>query len=303
MKTRRILAIFVASLLTLVSHAAASTLPGRNGPLAAISYSRRIGIVTPAHRLRILHATHLREEFILDLSFSPSGRDIAFAEASAGLSSFLTLLDVRGGDVKGVGTRGVGVGNLSYLSNGNIVFSGSRRSNRPPRGTFEISGNGGHLHRLFGAQEVAASADGHWFLSTDARGSYLSLFLLDTQGRRVGRVTPDRDPAFRYRNPTFSPNGHWVAYERDVERRGHARRSDIFVVRRDGTHRRRVTHGGVSAQPTFSPDGRWLAFAQSNRSFSSNIYAALVRHPSRRKALTRIRRASLQNPTWAADPR
>jgi Tol biopolymer transport system component len=303
MKAGRIPAIAIAALLVLASHTAASTLPGRNGSVAAISASRRIGIVTPAHRLRILHATHLREEFILDMSFSPSGKHIAFAEASAGLSSFLSLLDTRTGEVQGVGTHDIGVGNLSYLSNGNIVFSGSRRNNRPPRGTFEVSGNGGHLHRLFGAQEVAASADGHWFLSTDARSSYLSLFLLDARGRRVERATPDPDPAFRYRNPTFSPNGRWIAYELDVERRGHTRHSDIFVVRRDGTHRRRLTHGGVSTEPAFSPDGRWLAFARANKSFRTNIYAVLVRHPGTRKALTRIRQGRLQAPIWATRTR
>jgi Tol biopolymer transport system component len=303
MKLGRIPAITIAVLLTLASQAAASTLPGRNGPVAAISASRRIGIVTAAHRLRIAHEIHLREEFILDLSFSPRGNGIAFAEASAGLSSFLGLLNLRNGDVKGVGTRGINVAHLSYLSSGKIVFSGARRSNRPPRGTFAVSGNGGDLHRLFGAQEVAASADGHWFVSTNASSSYLSLFLLDADGRRAGRISPDPDPAFHYRNPTFSPNGRWIAYERDVERRGHTRHSDVFVVRRDGTHRRRLTLGGVSAEPAFSPDGRWLAFTQSNKSFRTNIYALLVRHPDRQKALTRIRQGRLQSPIWAAEPR
>jgi hypothetical protein len=135
MKPERISAVAIAVLLALASQAVAGTLPGRNGSVAAISASRRIGIVTLARRLRIAHEIHLREEFILDLSFSPSGNRIAFAEASAGLASFLGLLNLRNGDVTGVGTRGINVAHLSYLTSGKIVFSGARRSNRPPRGT------------------------------------------------------------------------------------------------------------------------------------------------------------------------
>jgi Tol biopolymer transport system component len=150
---------------------------------------------------------------------------------------------------------------------------------------------------------VTASADGRWFVSTNAGSSYLSLFLLDAHGRRAGSITPDPDHAFHYRNPTFSPNGRWFAYERDVERRGHIRHSDVFVVRRDGTHRRRLTLGGVSAEPAFSPDGRWLAFTQSNKDFRTNIYAVLVRHPDTQKTLTRIRQARLQSPIWTMERR
>jgi len=300
-KTRCFALAALVMLSSLSSSAFASTLPGRNGPVAAISSSRRIGIVTPAHRLRIVKSIRLREEFLLDLSFSPDGESIAYAEASAGLPSFLTLLDLSTGDVKGVGTHDIGVNNLSYLANGKIVFSGSRRNNRPPRGTFEVDGNGGHLHRLFGAKELAASADGRWFVSAGAR-SYRSLFLLDAHGRRKARVTPAPNSAYNYREPTFSPDGRWIAYERVVERNGRYR-SDIFIVRRDGTHRRRLTHNGASAQPVFSPDGRWLAFTQSDgRSFFGNLHALLVQHPSREKVLTRIPKASLQHPIWATEP-
>jgi Tol biopolymer transport system component len=302
MKARYIAIVAVAALLSLTPPTSASTLPGRNGPVATISSSRRIGIVTPAHRLRIVKSIRLREEFLLDLSFSPGGRRIAYTEASAGLPSFLTLLDLRTGDVKGVGTRDIGVSNLSYLSNGKIVFSGSGRTNRPPRGTFELDANGGHLHRLFGAQELAASADGRWFVSTNPRGNFNTLFLLEAHGRREGRIAPRPNPPFRYREPTFSPDGRWIAYERDIERHGQYH-SDIFIVRRDGTHRRRLTHGGTSAQPAFSPDGRWLAFTRaSNRSFFGNLHALLVQHPNREKALTQIPKASLQHPIWAAEP-
>lgn len=303
MRALGLAAVVLAALAGLAPNAGASTLPGRNGAVAAISHSRRIGIVTPARRLRIVHSTHLREEFILDLSFSPDGRRIAFAEASAGLPSFLSLLDLRTGDVKGIGTHDIGVSHVSYLSDGHIVFSGTRRGNRPPRGTFEISG-GGHLHRLFGAQEVAVSADGRWFVSTNAGNSYLSLFLLDAHGRRAGRITPAPDPTFHYRNPTFSPDGRWIAYQRDIERHGGSvRLSDVFVVRRDGTHRRRLTHGGGSAEPVFSPDGRWLAFIQSHAGSGGNIAVVLVRHPNRRKTLTRIPRAGLQSPIWGSGAR
>lgn len=148
---------------------------------------------------------------------------------------------------------------------------------------------------------LAASADGRWFLATDGRANFHPLFLLDRHGRQVRRLTDE--PAYRYLNCTFLADGRWVAYEREIERPGQSQhRADIFIVGRDGTHRRRLTFGGNSADPVFSPDGRWLAFTRFNNGFGGNLLVIPLGHPRQRKVLTHVRGAHFQEPAWASLP-
>jgi Tol biopolymer transport system component len=111
------------------------------------------------------------------------------------------------------------------------------------------------------------------------------------------------DPGYRYLGSTFSPDGHWIAYEREIERPGqHQHRADVFIVRRDGTHRRRLTTGGNAADPVFSPDGRLLAFTRFNNGFGGNLVVIPLAHPKRRRVLTHVEGARFQEPAWAALP-
>ncbi|MEO1242856.1 MAG: hypothetical protein AAFX54_13200 [Pseudomonadota bacterium] len=59
--------------------------------------------------------------------------------------------------------------------------------------------------------------------------------------------------------PVLSPDGEWIAFE--------SRRADgvdhIFIVRRDGTGLRQLTHGEEDDEtPVFSPDGATILFAR-----------------------------------------
>jgi Tol biopolymer transport system component len=286
----------LAALIGMSAAARASTLPGRDGPIAA-SASTRIGIVTPRHTLRSVLTTSL-DVVISDLSFSPDGRRIAYDEFNGAPGRSLAILNLDTHEVEPIGAHGLHVGAPAFLSNGKIVFAGSHAQGRHP-GTFEIDANGAHLHRLFGSQELAASADGRWFVRTDARGNFHTLFLLDRRGRPLRNLT--RDAAYRYIQATFSPNGRWIAYAREIERPGQARhRSDIFVVRRDGTHRRRLTHGGNASDPVFSPSGKWIAYTHFNSGPGGNLAMLCVRHPGRHMAVTRVRGARFQSPAWAS---
>ena len=54
-------------------------------------------------------------------------------------------------------------------------------------------------------------------------------------------------------DPSFSPDGEWIAF------RTTGQMSGIFVMKRDGSSRRRLTQFGVT--PTWSPDSRTIFFA------------------------------------------
>lgn len=63
----------------------------------------------------------------------------------------------------------------------------------------------------------------------------------------------------RARNPSFSPDGKWLAYESSEESF-----SDIFRVDVDGAHRQRLTRTDRGAfEPSVSPDGQWVAYVST----------------------------------------
>ena len=58
------------------------------------------------------------------------------------------------------------------------------------------------------------------------------------------------------RDPTFSPDGSWIAYSADV-----AGEPKLFRVRPDGTGRSRIGRGALGElRPTISPDGRYVVY-------------------------------------------
>lgn len=90
------------------------------------------------------------------------------------------------------------------------------------------------------------------------------------------------------RHPVYSWDGEWIAFasthgsggpDEDIAHIHASTRNvaadmvfNLFVIRRDGTELRQVTHlDGQNHRPTFSPDGRHLAFA-SNRAGPVQIW-------------------------------
>jgi hypothetical protein len=62
--------------------------------------------------------------------------------------------------------------------------------------------------------------------------------------------------------PSWSPDSEWIAFQSDLS----SEKSEIWVMRRDGSERRQITWSGAgrwSRGPCFSPDGQWLAFVSS----------------------------------------
>jgi TolB protein len=112
-------------------------------------------------------------------------------------------------------------------------------------------------------------------------------------------VAPDR--------PAWSPNGRWLAFTADVGHRTtpvDSPRTDVFVVRPDGSGLRRLTHTGSASTPTWSPDGHTIVFAATTffggppnivRSAATSLWRVSI-DGTRAQALTAVVQGQLDIP-------
>ncbi|MGK2932545.1 MAG: TolB family protein [Solirubrobacterales bacterium] len=268
--------------------AAAGPFSGTNGRLAVVPSSKDgvfLGTLTPGGSF---HQIYEESDYDLagsDMSFSPSGSHIALSISWR--PSRLAIAKVSGGNLRYVNTHGLEVHEPFWARNGRIVFSGYTEKGRRS-GTYSIRPDGSGLHKLFNHESRGASSDLDEFIATsdDGEGHYLEL--LDRNGKRANMLA--RNEKFFFHNAAFSPDGRWIVYERYPDPPGRLdwnKHANLFVVRRDGTHRRRLTTGFRDTLPAFSPDGRWVAFVRYNRrGYPSNVAALPLDRPDRVRRIT-----------------
>lgn len=76
----------------------------------------------------------------------------------------------------------------------------------------------------------------------------------------------------RVSEPTFSPDGKWIAFTVAIpDREANRSASNIWIVRADGSDSLQLTRSGHDSSPEFSPDGKRIAFL-SSRDGESDIY-------------------------------
>lgn len=102
-----------------------------------------------------------------------------------------------------------------------------------------------------------------------AHVAVLALTSLDRPVRRLFVTDPAGGPATiaaegPIRAPVaWSPDGQWLAFARLSRGEHGSLLNDLFIVSRDGSRERRLTHSRRAAAPAFAPDGRRLAFVGS----------------------------------------
>ncbi len=120
---------------------------------------------------------------------------------------------------------------------------------------------------------AAFSPDGSRLVFRSSRSGELELYLMNTDGTGVRRLTTDPG---RENFPVFSPAGDAIAFSSDrdgaVDRAGN-RTFDNYELRMaaDGTPgelRRLTTDPGQDAHPWYSPDGTWIVYTSERGGIS-----------------------------------
>jgi Tol biopolymer transport system component len=101
----------------------------------------------------------------------------------------------------------------------------------------------------------------------------LGLHIANIDGSKARRVTP-APPAgatWGYADPSFSPEGRWIAFARVTDfEQGHAA---IFIMRTGGGGLRQLTGYNLDAsKPRWSPDGQTILFTQRGDIAQSELF-------------------------------
>jgi TolB protein len=124
------------------------------------------------------------------------------------------------------------------------------------------------------------------------------VFLMNAEGRNVRRVTRWIRASLASIEPTWSPDGHRIAY---IDSRVRSGAGDIFVLdlRRHKITNLTRTPEENETSPAWSPDGRKIAYESDRTNF---VHLDVMRaNGSQRRRLTRGREIGLSRPNWSPD--
>jgi Tol biopolymer transport system component len=292
--------------LVLPAAPAEATFPGRNGVLVAelldggryySRTARRLDVINPRTRRRrvlqqCIDATAPRQGTCLWAPrFSPSGRLLAVISDESDGRSLLGLMSSDGSDLRTADPNAV-LSALSWSPRGNRIAFVRRSADGTSR-TLAVGFLDGREHR----ELVTPASDPDWgvrgiltFESQESSSQRAVISVLRPGGRPRRVTRPGASPFAGDDDPSWSPDGRWIAFAR--------RGSHIYVVRPSGRGLRRLgPRHPVGADPyvrspVWSPDGRQIAFI-----WDGDIY--VMRRDGRR--LRRVAKGDASTITGSGD--
>lgn len=207
-----------------------------------------------------------------ELDWSPDGRRLAFEEFPGG------AIWVMGADGKGL-TRVVAPGGDWRFAHSPTWSPDGRRlafSAERAREIWVVDADGSDAHRLLrlpklgadtgmpaGVGEIDWSPDGRRIALTAHSGWVAWVYVVNTNGTDLRRLTGNPKGPPWASDPDWSPDGRRIAFEQTFPSKVvGAFSSEVYVMTVDSGSQRRLTRNGVpDTSPTWSSDGR-IAFVR-----------------------------------------
>ncbi len=159
----------------------------------------------------------------------------------------------------------------------------SFRSGREPPGLYVMGADRSNLRRICDTPELATvggytwAPDGSRVVCSlrDGAGDALWIFNPDGTGKRRLTQCPGPDGSGQDGQPSWSPDGAWIAFRRHYLDERNAMQDDIWVIRPDGTGLRRLTtEPGGAGGPQWSPDNSMIAYTYGrNEDYAVHVVA------------------------------
>lgn len=141
---------------------------------------------------------------------------------------------------------------------------------------------------------IARAEPLHWFaFAASEETGIFNLYIARGDGRGLRRIADGVAP---FLSPAWSPDGRWIAFTRELDRRG------VYRVRSDGSGEIRLSERFIT-DVVWSPDGAWLYFIASeedNRLGASNLFRVRV-EGGEPQQLTRLAKHIAGSPAVSPD--
>jgi TolB protein len=141
---------------------------------------------------------------------------------------------------------------------------------------------------------VGCTATAPGILALESSGD---IYVADTNGSNLRRLTFDGGPYSYNREAAWSPDGSRIAFSKSDGRTG----AGIYLINADGTNLGRLSpEGAYDASPTWSPDGARIAFENRSDNRSIGHIFAMNADGTNRVQLTSNRQPN-SSPAWSPD--
>jgi TolB protein len=196
-------------------------------------------------------------EDYLYAGLAPDGQKVLYAGRTGQVYQIFEM-NVDGSDVKQLTDNTYGSYDADASPDGrSIVYVKNVNASDQSNAIWIMDRDGNNQHQVFGPPDGIGwdpswSPNGQQILfMRDITTSY-QLFVIEKEGSNPQQITNIK--LLRGRSD-WSPDDHTI-----VTYAGDAWRREIYLMNRDGTNLRQISHGGNSQGPSFSPDGHWIAF-------------------------------------------